>query len=437
MSCPVGLDEVGEAQRGLVVRHLQQLRRVHGVIEIRQRLLGERQHRRHGVHHVEPLDTEHVVHGGVHVVAAQAPGHEAGHLHLAGKGFVQLLLPLRHGGPGDHPAAGLPNEGLQVGDEDGDLPRDPVAARVRDGHGQSLIPQPVPVGLRIEADGQGGGVAGADYQALGREPLAGADIGDGVRKDAHRRHRVGDHQRDLIDLAGGLHLNGIDPGHGGVQSRHVRDEPAGGGILGQKGLQGRHRLPRLDGQVGYRAQNGAGGLDEAHVAGQVLEAHRHRPFPHRMELWGHLEGHAHQLGVGEVRDELVRSQLLVEAQHLLNAAGRGGRGVRLADHGNPGAVLPGHQHHRVPGLSPVDLIRVEAPAGLAPVLHEGGSGRAAAGHLPLRQGADLTIEPLIGPHRHTDKQQDAQKQEQKPVAPMGLSLLFLFHRCLHILTSLS
>ena len=201
------------------------------MIEVRQGLCGKSQPGGHGVHHVEPLDVEHLVHQGVHVEAAQGPGHESGQLHLGGKMLVQLPLPLRHRHAGKDLAAGLPGEGLKIGDENGDLPRDPVAPCVGDGHGKGLIAPQLPVGLRIKAYGQGGGVAGAHHQALRSYRLSGADIGDGGAKGAHRGHRVGDGEGGLIHLPCGLHLDGVDPGQVGVYGVDIGDEPAGGGVL--------------------------------------------------------------------------------------------------------------------------------------------------------------------------------------------------------------
>ena len=152
---PVGLGHVGEGQGRGVLRRLQQGRRGPGMIEIRLELPGKAELGGHGVHHEEPLDAGHLVHGGVDVVAAQGLGHEPGHLHLAGEAFVQGPLPVLDRRAHHVATAGLPHQGLQVGDEDRDRALGPVPARVRHHHVHVLIPPLGPVGLGVEGVGQG------------------------------------------------------------------------------------------------------------------------------------------------------------------------------------------------------------------------------------------------------------------------------------------
>ena len=398
------------------------------MIEIGSERLEKRQPGRGSIHHVQPLDAGLLVHHGVHIVAARAPGHEPGDLHLARKAFVQGLLPIGHRRPRHAPAAGLPHQGLQIGDEDRDLALGRVAACVRDGDGQLLIALLLPVGGGIEAVGQGGNVAGAPHQALRRQGLARPDIGDRVDEGTHRRHRVGDREGRLVHLALGLHLDDVDPGHGGVHGGHVRHEPARHGVGGQKGRQGRHRLPRLDGQPRYRPQDGADGLDEGHVSRQVLQPDDDGPLPRLMEGRRLLEGHAHQLGVRKVLDEPVRPQLLVHAQRPGDASSRGGRGVLLADQGDPGPAAAGNPHHCVPGPGPVDLAGVEGVGRLAPVLHQGGGRRATARHLPHRHRAHLPIQQEKGADGQPHQEQQPLQQEPEPMDPMHLWPFRLLHR---------
>ena len=423
---PVGGHQVGVGELRLVLRKIEEHFRSLGMIEIPHELLWESQNGGHGVHHVEPLDAGHLVHLGQDIVAAGDLGHEPGHHDLPGEPAVQGLLGLLHVLAGEEAAAGLPGEGHEIGDKDLHGARRPIPAGVRYHHGHRLIAVLRPVWSGVKSEGQGRHVPGGLDQAFRRQGLPPLREGH-LLKIAYRRHRVPDHQGRFEGLPLRLQRQSVDPRHGGVHGGRVRDKAARHGVVGHKGVDGRHVLPRLDGHLGHGTHDDAAGFHIAHVPGHILQPDLHGPLPRLVEDGRRLEAHGHQLLVHQVRKESVGPQLLVHAQDLGDALGLGGGGVPELDLGDAGAVPARHQHPVVGGLCPVDPVRIEGIAALAPILHEGGGGRTAPGKLPDRHRPDLPIEPVVAADGQRHQKQEPLQQKPKPAGPMRLSLLGVLH----------